>query len=76
MPTDAQIPPDAPSGAKRPDYTCSMCHGTFEMGWDDEDAHAEAKELFGRDGHASEMAIVCDDCFNKLNGAFHFKDEQ
>ena len=50
-------------------YTCELCHETFEKGWTDEEANAEAQELFGTpqaSEHPKDMAIVCDDCFHKL----------
>ena len=49
-------------------YTCDACHETFEKGQTDEEANIEAKNLH-RVENASEnqdMAIVCDDCFNKM----------
>ena len=56
------------------EYTCSMCRQTFDKGWSDDEANAEAVILFGRDGHASDMEIVCDDCWNKMNGRFKFTE--
>lgn len=47
-------------------YVCEDCGGTFEYGWSDEEAHEEAVENFGRDGHAPDMALVCDDCYNAI----------
>jgi DNA-directed RNA polymerase subunit RPC12/RpoP len=50
------------------EYTCEECGQTFEKGWTDADANAEAVEAFGAP-HASDdpdMAIVCDDCYRKL----------
>jgi hypothetical protein len=50
----------------RATYVCDACGGEFNKGWSDEEAHAEAVENFGRDGHAEDMAIVCDDCFQRM----------
>ena len=36
------------------------------------EAHAEARASFGRDGNAPGMALVCDDCYQKLNKRFQF----
>jgi hypothetical protein len=50
-------------------FTCDMCGGTFEDGWTEEEANAEAKENWGID-NASEtagMSVVCDDCYAKLS---------
>lgn len=49
------------------EYVCKGCHQTFTGTREaDERAHAEAKRLFGRDGHAPDMDIVCDDCFQSM----------
>lgn len=56
-------------------YVCEECGGKFEYGRPDEEAHKEAEELFGRDGHASDMAIVCDDCFQEMAKRFGWKVE-
>ena len=47
-------------------YICQECLGEYEFGWSDEEAHAEAVQNFGRDGHAPDMAIVCDDCYKGI----------
>lgn len=47
------------------EYTCELCHETFERTRSDEDALAESRKLFG-EVEMSELAIVCDDCFKKL----------
>ena len=52
-------------------YMCELCHETFEKGWTDEEANAEAQELFSipqASEQPKDMAIVCDDCFCKLMG--------
>lgn len=49
-------------------YTCEMCRGTFEKEWTDEEAMEEAKKLFpGMD--FSDMAVLCDDCFQRIQAA-------
>lgn len=48
-------------------YVCGLCKGDFEfVPGQDEKAHAEAKELFGADGRDPRMAIVCDDCYQRM----------
>ena len=44
-------------------YTCAHCGGTFEARRPDEEAHAEARTQWGRDGRAPDMAVICDDCY-------------
>ena len=48
------------------EFTCEMCHGTFEKGWTDEEAEAELKQLFAP-VPAEECGLICDDCFLKLD---------
>jgi DNA-directed RNA polymerase subunit RPC12/RpoP len=45
-------------------YTCAHCGGTFESGWSDEDANAEALENWGVTdaSRRDDMAEICDDC--------------
>lgn len=45
-------------------YTCAACGGVFEKGWSDEEALAEAAEVFPDWG--GPMDVVCDDCWNKM----------
>ena len=47
-------------------YTCDACGGVFDSKWSDEEAQAEAVELFGQDPADGDMAEVCDDCFKKM----------
>lgn len=47
-------------------YTCGLCHETFDKEWSDEEALAEAGELFPGE---SDMAVVCDDCWHKMGFA-------
>src|SRR5215469_10877672 len=46
-------------------YICDCCRETFETGWPEEEARAEAKERFGIDDIKRETVdTLCDDCFN------------
>jgi rubredoxin len=49
-------------------YTCEECGETYDKSWSDEEAAAEAVENFGDLPNHTNMAIVCDDCFNRLMG--------
>lgn len=51
-------------------FACDNCGETFDKGCSDEEAEAEAQELFpGIDtGNSFEAGIVCDDCFNRIMG--------
>ena len=51
-------------------FTCESCDGTFPKGWSDEEAAAEAQELFpGIDpGDPSEAGLVCDACYRRIMG--------
>lgn len=42
-------------------YTCEECEETFEADWSDDEAQAEARELFPG-VHQEDMAVVCEDC--------------
>lgn len=46
-------------------YQCAHCGGTFESGWTDDEANAEAERLYGvKDAsQRDDMAQICDDCF-------------
>lgn len=57
----------------RKTYRCDNCGGVFDRDAEAEQkAIAEAKELHGvEDAHTrSDMAIVCDDCFQKMKAHF------
>ena len=48
-------------------YECAICHGVFNYGQTEEEANAEAKEIWGVD-NASErkdFMVICDDCFKR-----------
>ena len=49
------------------EYKCDRCGGVFEKGWSDEDAEAEASEVFSEEA-LKDRAIVCDDCYNIVMG--------
>lgn len=46
------------------EFQCAICRGVFTKGWSDEEAKAEARELFGE--HRDDDGIVCDVCFRNL----------
>jgi hypothetical protein len=48
------------------EYRCAQCKLVFEKGWSEEEAHAEAEKNFG--AWSPSMAVVCDDCYNKMMG--------
>ena len=45
-------------------YACAACGETFEKAWTDDEAKAEAKELWG-DIPEDQMVIICDDCHKR-----------
>lgn len=47
-------------------YKCAQCGGVFEKGWTDEDAEREREGNGWKSMPDSEMAVVCDDCYQKL----------
>ena len=51
------------------EYKCGHCCGIFEKGWSDEEAKAEATEIFGKnpDEWRDEQVVICDGCFQKVN---------
>lgn len=46
-------------------YICTHCDGMFVKVRSDEDALAEARERYGWDVAAANMAIVCNDCYDR-----------
>lgn len=46
-------------------YTCSLCGGTFEMEWTDEEAVAEMNRDFGSIP-LDQCKVVCDDCYQRI----------
>lgn len=55
------------------EFTCDSCGETFPKGWSDEEARAEADELFG-DDLGDDPAVVCDDCFNAMTAKIPIAD--
>ena len=55
------------------EYKCDMCGGVFEKGWPDEEAKAEAEQNFGKpvEQWNEEAAIICDDCYQKVEPTKH-----
>ena len=51
------------------EYRCDMCGKTYGKEISDKEAVSEKEELFG-DMPMDDMAIVCDDCWNKLKDRF------
>jgi len=49
-------------------FTCESCGRTFPKGWSDEEAAAEAEELFPgiNPDDPAEAGTVCDDCFHRI----------
>jgi hypothetical protein len=47
------------------EFTCDLCGVAFEAGWSEEEAAAEAKELWGIDDvtDKDEVGVCCNDCF-------------
>jgi hypothetical protein len=48
------------------EFTCAACGGTFGKAWSDEEAQAEADDIFGDILVTDGSAIVCDDCFHEM----------
>lgn len=49
-------------------FKCEMCQEIFLKSRSDEEAHEECVNRFGSEvANNDEMAIICDDCFNKLD---------
>jgi hypothetical protein len=46
-------------------YRCACCGQTFEKGWSDAEAQAEAAQAFGVTT-TENCALVCDDCYQDL----------
>lgn len=49
-------------------FTCAMCRGTFIIGWTEEEALAELKEVWG-DVPPGACDQVCDVCWEKVKPA-------
>ena len=61
---------------KKNEYKCDMCEEVNENAWTDEEAKAEATELFGKnpDEWNGGQAVVCDDCFQGIHPKDHPKE--
>jgi hypothetical protein len=46
-------------------FTCAVCGETFDKAWSDEEAEAEAAELWTPDELAAGISVICDDCFQR-----------
>ena len=55
-------------GAVTETFTCASCHGTFDKGWTDEEAAAEAGEFFPGINvtDPAEAGVVCDGCYQHI----------
>jgi hypothetical protein len=49
------------------EFTCAACCGTFSKVWTDEEARAEAGDLFPGD-NVDDMVVVCDTCWREMMG--------
>ena len=47
-------------------YVCERCGATFTKGWSDEEAAAEARDLFPAAHLAVGQATVCDGCYREI----------
>lgn len=47
-------------------FTCDNCHRTFDQGWSDEDAKAEAEAAGFTAAELADPATVCDDCWQAM----------
>lgn len=50
------------------EFRCDQCGGVFEKKRTDEDAEAEAKNLWGVENASTApgMAVVCDECYREI----------
>jgi len=57
------------------EYQCALCGEIYEKGWSDEEAYAEATEIFGKPPEEwdEEQAVICDGCFRQMNPKDHLK---
>ena len=49
-------------------YRCALCRKEFEGAWSDDEANAEARDLWGvKDASQSDaMVVVCDPCWQRI----------
>lgn len=50
---------------KSNEYKCALCKEVFNKGWSDEEAQAEALEVFGEIPQ-DQQEVVCDDCYKMM----------
>lgn len=48
------------------EFECANCHGVFPKAWSDEEAQAEADEVWG--AALDDPVEVCDDCYQRMMG--------
>lgn len=58
---------------KNNEYKCAVCGEIYEKGWSDEEAKEELKQNFG-DYKEDDCAVVCDDCYQKMNIVYPFEE--
>ena len=52
---------------EKADFTCDLCHETYEKEWSDEEATEEYARDFPLSSHMEEpTSTVCDDCHHTL----------
>lgn len=56
---------------KKNEYKCAHCGNVYEYGWSEEEAKAEAESTFGKpvEEWVGGAAVICDDCYQKMNPA-------
>jgi DNA-directed RNA polymerase subunit RPC12/RpoP len=53
-------------------YVCANCGGQFTAPpGDEEKAQAESLAMWGKRGDARGMAVVCEDCWQKIMAWYH-----
>lgn len=54
--------------SKTGSFTCANCNLTFDKIWSDEEALAEANEIFSREEMADPegLTVLCDDCWRTI----------
>ena len=49
------------------EYRCAVCQQVYDKGVSDEEAKAEAEQLWTEE-ELEDTELVCDDCFNEIIG--------
>lgn len=52
------------------EYRCALCHQVYTKAWSDEEALAETAQYWP-DVPQEELAVVCDECWQKIDPARH-----